>query len=259
MLNEKIMLAYKQIGNRESKITLVFIHGSTMTKEGMLPFAEGFTKYNCIVFDLRAHGESAGKEPNEITTFAEDIEYSVIQLQESNIIGEKVVMLGYSMGGAITCEIAIRKRITLVGMVLLSSGGDLKSHTPLVDGLKQMIKEQFDVKDVFGYLFGSDTTEKDREVIVEIFDSTKVSNGISYGDLMTSNRYNRLSECRNIGIPAMIVQGNDDQIVLPTAAVVTWMEIPNSQLLMIPYKGHAAIYEEQKLITEKITEFLRKL
>lgn len=259
MLETEKCLAYKQIGNQKSNVTLVFLHGSTMTKEGLLPFAEGFGDYNCIAFDLTAHGESSGTEPEEITVFAENVEQSVQELQQKQIIGKKVVMLGYSMGGAITCEIAIRKKILLSGMVLLSSGGDLKSYTPLVDGLKQISPEQFEVTDVFSYLFGSDTSEKEREAIVKKFDSTKVSNEISYGDLMASNRYNRLSDCKNIVIPALMVQGNDDQIVLPEAAVATWKEIPDSQLLMIPYKGHAAIYEAQKLVTEKIIEFVQRL
>ncbi len=252
-------LAYEQIGDRRSNLTLVFLHGSTMTKEGMLPFAKDFTRYNCIVFDLTAHGESRGKEPENIATFAAHVEQSVQELQKKRIIGKKIVMLGYSMGGAITCEIALRKKIPLEGMVVLSSGADLKSYTPLVDGLKQVPAEEFDAGGIFSYLFGSDTSQEVKDEIVEIFDSTKVSNEIGYGDLMASNQYNRLMECEQIEIPAFLVQGNDDQIVLPEAAVATWKAIPDSQLFMIPYKGHAAIYEEQKLVTEKIKGFLRKL
>lgn len=258
-MKDSAQLMHKQIGNKDSEITLVFLHGSTMTKEGMLPFAEGFTEYNCIVFDLTAHGESGGMEPKEIAMFAENVEQSVLKLQQAGIVGKRIVVIGYSMGGAITCEIAIRKKLPLTGMVLLSSGGDLKSYTPLVDSLKEVPVEQFDVADVFSYLFGTDTSEEEKKVIIERFDSTKVSNEVSYGDLMVSNQYERLSKCSEIDIPAFIVQGNDDQIVLPMAAVATWQKIPNSQLLMLPYKGHAALYEEQKLVTEKVISFVRKL
>lgn len=75
------------------------------------------------------------------------------------------------MGGAITCEIAIRKKLSLAGMVLLSSGGDLKNYTPLVDSLKEVPVEQFHVKEVFSYLFGTEITEKEKKVITEKFDS----------------------------------------------------------------------------------------
>lgn len=259
MSEKKVMLAYKQIGDSKCETTLIFIHGSTMTKEGMLPVAEGFTKYNCIVFDLRAHGESLGEEPDEIATFAEDVEYSVAELQKEQIIGEKVVVLGYSMGGAITCEIALRKKMKLSGMVLLGSGADLKNHTPAVDALKEIPAAEFDAASVFPYLFGEDTSEEEKETIVQLFDSTKVADEIGYGDLMLSNGYDRLEECSVIDVPTILVQGSDDKIVLPTAAVETWKIIPKSELLMIPFKGHAALFEEKELVREKVVTFIEKL
>ncbi|MBQ6887715.1 MAG: alpha/beta hydrolase [Lachnospiraceae bacterium] len=259
MSSERVMLAYKQIGDSNSEIALVFLHGSTMTKEGMMPVAESFTKYNCIAFDLTAHGESAGEEPYEITSFAEDVEYTVAQLQQKNIIGEKVVLLGYSMGGAITCEVALRKKLKLAGMVLLSSGADLNNYTPLVDELKKMPMEEFKSESIFSYLFGTDTPEEVQNMVTELLNATKVADEIGYGDLMTSNRYNKLVECEKIDIPALIVQGNDDKIVLPMAAVKTWMAIPGSELLMVPYKGHAAMIEDKELVKEKILSFVTKL
>ena len=254
-----MMLSYKQIGNKNSKCTLVFLHGSTMTKEGMLPFAENFIEHNCIVVDLTAHGESSGEEPKEIKTFAEDVEETILKLQQDEIISKNVVVLGYSMGGAITCEIALRKKIELSGIVILSSGGDLSNHTPLVDQLKSVPVEDFHAADIFDTLFGTDTPEEEKKIIIEAFDSTKVSDEIGYADLMVSNSYNRLEECKNIDVPTLFVHGNDDQIVLPTAAIETWKIIPNSQLLMVPYKGHAAIIEDAETVKKKILSFVEKL
>lgn len=259
MTKEKIMLSYRQIGDSQSDMTLVFIHGSSMTKESMMPLAEGFTQYNCVVFDLTAHGESGGNEPEEVADFADDVEYSVQELQSRKVVGSKIVLLGYSMGGAITCELAMRKTLPLAGMVVISSGGDLNSYTPLLAGLKSMPAEAFVVADVFPALFGKDTPEDKKQEITEHFDSTKVSDVISYGDLMASNRYNRLADCAHIDIPALMVQGCDDAIVLPMAAVATWKTIPNSELLMIPYKGHAALFEDKELFWERILSFVEKL
>lgn len=259
MLEGKSILSFRQIGDQSSEITLVFLHGSTMTKEGMLPLAEKFEKYNCIVFDLTAHGESAGEEPEEVKTFAEDVEESVSYLQQSGVIGERIVVLGYSMGGAITCELAIRKKLKLEGIVFLSSGADLKHHTPAVDELKQVPVEQFSTSDILEYLFGTDTPEEDKKVIRDSFDSTKVADAIGYGDLMASNRYDRLEASKEIDVPTLLVHGSDDVIVLPMAAVETWKAIPGSELLMIPYKGHAAIMEDGETVKNKIMSFLEKL
>lgn len=256
---KEVKLAYKQIGDSSSKTTLVFIHGSTMTKEGMLPVVQGFTKYNCIVFDLRAHGESVGEEPDTITTFAEDIEYSVRELQKKNVVGDKLIALGYSMGGAIVCEIALRKRLKLSGMVLFGSGADLKNYTPLVEQLKEVPIEKFESAGLFSYMFGADTPEADRAQVIQLLNQTKVADKIGYGDLMVSNKYNKLDQCGEIEIPALLVQGGDDQVVLPGAAIETWKAIKDSELLMIPYRGHAVLVEEQSLVTKKVTSFIAKL
>lgn len=250
------MLPYKRTGDNNSDITMVFLHGSTMSKEGMLPVADVFKEYNCIVFDLTAHGESKEKEPNNISGFAADVEYSLTRLREQDVVKGHVILAGYSMGGAITCEIAIRNKLDISGIILLSSGGDLNNYTPLVDGLKTMTAEKFKTEDILDALFGLDTPEAEKERISGLFSSTKSADATGYEDLMLSNNYNKLEECKKIKIPALIVHGSSDKIVEPMAAVETWKAIDNSQLLMLPYKGHSAIYEDTEIIHDKINSFV---
>lgn len=253
------ILSYKQVGNKKSSITLIFLHGSTMTKEGMLPFVERFGDWNCIVFDLTAHGHSAGDEPKEIAKFAEDVENTVEYLQHEDVIGRRIVLLGYSMGGTITCEIALRNKLKLEGIIFLSSGADLKHHTPAIDELKNKGVEQYSTTEILDYLFGTETNEEEKSVIKEKFASTKVSDVIGYGDLMLSNSYDQLEACKKIDIPTLLVHGSDDVIVLPAAAIETWKAIPGSGILLLPYKGHAAIMEDGAIIKTKIESFLDKL
>lgn len=253
------ILSYAQVGNKNSSVTLIFLHGSTMTKEGMLPFAERFDDWNCIVFDLTAHGNSAGEEPKEIAEFAEDVENTVEYLQQEGVISERIVILGYSMGGTITCEIALREKLKPEGIIFLSSGADLKHHTPAIDELKNKGVEQYSTTEILDYLFGTEAGEEEKTIIKEKFDSTKVSDVVGYGDLMLSNSYNQLEACKKINIPTLLVHGSDDIIVLPTAAIETWKAIPGSGILILPYKGHAAIMEDGTIIKTKIESFLDKL
>lgn len=256
MALEKV-LPYARTGNSESDVTLVFLHGSTMSKGGLAPLANAFKDYNCIVFDLTAHGEAGGEEPDAINGFAEDVEYCVDQLKEQGVVKGKVILLGYSMGGAITCEVAIRGKINLSGIVLLSSGADLNNYTPLVDGLKPTPAEDFKTEVIIDALFGTDTSEEDKERMRELFLSTKSADVTGYADLMVSNAYNNLEACKNIKIPALMVHGSDDIIVEPMAAIETWKAIEGSQLLMIPLKGHGAIFEDTEYIKDKIVSFVK--
>ena len=255
-MNSKKTLPYERIGNCASSTTLIFLHGSTMSMGGMHPFASAFDAYNCIVFDLTGHGKSDEKEPEAVSGFAEDVEHSVNQLREQNIVTEKVILLGYSMGGAITCETAIRGKLKLDGIVLLSSGADLKHYTPLVDNLKTMPMEAFRTEDILDALFGPDAADEDKAHIKGLFLSTKSADTTGYMDLMVSNAYDNLGASRGIKIPALMVHGSSDVIVEPMAAVETWRAIEGSHLLMVPYKGHSAIFEDTEMIRDKIVSFI---
>lgn len=253
------VLAYQQLGNQESGYTLVFLHGATMTKAGMVLFAEQFKEYNCIVFDLPAHGESQEKEPKDIKGFAKRVEYSLEALQKEGKVREKLIIMGYSMGGSITCEIALRKKIVIEGMVLLSTGANLNQYTPLVDELKKRPKQAFDSAEFFQYAFGADTTEEQKEMIIDCLNKTKVSDEIGYEDLIVANQYNRISQIKQLQIPAIIVHGNDDQIILPMSAIDLLTNLSKSELLMLPYRGHTALFEETDLIVGKVKSFIEKI
>lgn len=256
MGKEKIMLAYKQMGESKCETTLVFLHGSTMTKEEMIPVAKTFEEYNCICLDLTVHGESKGEMPKCIGDIAEDVEYTITQLRADNIIGQKMILLGYSMGGAIVCEIALRKKIQCNGIVFLSSGADLVHYTPAVDQLKTILPMDFRVEDIVDALFGNIVEGFDKEKIKNMFLEYCVSSEIGYNDLMISNAYDCLDKVKKIECPALIVHGNEDAIILPEAAIQTWKAIEKSQILLVPYGGHALIYEDTKIVTDTVKRFL---
>ena len=48
---EKV-LPYERTGNSESDVTLVFLHGSTMSKGGLLPVANAFATGSSPPFDI---------------------------------------------------------------------------------------------------------------------------------------------------------------------------------------------------------------
>lgn len=252
------LLAYLQMGNAKSTKTIVFVHGSTMTKEGMGLFAQAFKNYNCIVFDLPAHGESQGRKTGSIEECAASIEYSIEELRKHKKIGRKLWIAGYSLGGAITCEIALRKRIKINGIILLSTGANLDKYTPLVDEIKEKPASEFKAMDLFIHAFGQDTTEEQRTAILQGLEETKVSDEIGYEDLVLANAYNRIKDVKKLDIPAFIVHGDDDEIIDPMSAVDLWTSLKNSHLLLIPYRGHTVIFEQTDYVVEKISSFISK-
>lgn len=252
------IIAYEQVGNIESPYTLLFIHGAAMTKAGMVPIAECFKQYNCIVVDLPSHGESTGNIPKDITGYVEYVEALIQELTSQGQISSHLTVVGYSMGGAITYELALRKKIKIDRMVILSSGADLADTTPLVDKVIEETKEKFNAIDFFVYAFGQNTTEEQKAIILDMLNQTKVDDAIGYEDLAICKKYNKLNQAVDIKIPTIIIHGNDDQIVLPISGMNLRKYIKDSVLVMLPYRGHTAIFEEPGFVVEKIEDFFAK-
>lgn len=255
----KEILSYINTGNLNSSITVILIHGALMTKEGMLPIASLLEKYNCILLDLTEHGESCGLEPKDIVGFAQDVETTIYELKEQGIITKKQIFLGYSMGGAVVCEIANRKNISVDGMILLSTGANLSKYTPLIDEIKAHSVSEFSSVELFKHAFGKDSSEEQRTQILDALCNTKVSDQLGYQDLLLVSKYNKLHELKNMNIPALIVHGNEDEVIKVEAAIDLYEQLDNSELVILPYRGHTLIYEETDIIRDKLCSFIKKI
>lgn len=253
------ILSYLRRGNKKSKITIILIHGALMTKEGMLPIADALEDYNCILLDLTEHGTSPGFEPEDISGFARDVELTVHALKKQGILTEKQIFLGYSMGGAVVCEIAKRKNVWIDGMIMLSTGADLSKYTPLIDEIKKRPASEFSAVDLFKHAFGQDSTEEQKTQIMDALDKTKVSDQLGYQDLLLVSKYNKLHELKNIDIPTLIVHGDEDKVIKVDAALGLYRQLNNSELVILPYRGHTLIYEETDIIKDKLCSFVKKI
>lgn len=99
---------------RESKGTVILLHGIRAYKEHFLPICKLLTNkgYDCIIVDLRGHGESDGK----YCTFGYYEKYDIISVIDEIIKDQKlnnnIGIWGQSLGAAISLQtMAIDKRI----------------------------------------------------------------------------------------------------------------------------------------------------
>lgn len=247
---------YELTGNQSSPETLVFVHGATMTGAGMLPFAQQFGEFNCITVDLPGHGNSKGETKTRVEDFAESVIYLVEELQKTHTATLNVTVLGFSMGGCITVEIAIRKPSWLKRAVVLSSGAGLKGNTPLVDSFNAMDASEFKALDLYRHLGGRYTTEEELNGEIETLLPVQCEDSVGLSDLQTACHYDKLAEASGIDVPLMVAAGDDDKIVPVNIAIRLRDAVPGSELLILPYRGHSALYEEMEQMVKTIKNFM---
>lgn len=250
-------LFYEQCGNSNSPETLIFIHGATMTGAGMMPFADQFPEYNCITVDLPGHGQSAGQTKDTIGAFADSIFWLVDELQKTRTVSNAVTLIGFSMGGCITVESALRKPEWLKRAVVLSSGACLKENTPIVKQICEMEAEAFHMNDLYMHLTGRDTTEEELALEMEVLSATQCEEAVGLTDLRTAEAYDRQDEVSQIQLPLFVAAGDDDKIVPVNIPIRLRDAVPGSELLVLPYRGHSAIYEETETVVKHIKSFFR--
>lgn len=248
---------YEQSGNPESTETLVFVHGATMTGAGMAPLAAQFPEYNCITVDLPGHGRSGGKTRTTVEGFTDSVMALVEELQEAGTATDQVTFVGFSMGGCITVETALRRPDWLKRAVVLSSGADLKGNTPLLDTVNAMEDSDFRAADLYVHMGGRYTAKEELEAETEALVATKCEDVVGISDLRTACDYSRQKDVSGIAVPLLVAAGDDDEIVPVHIPIRLRDAVPDSELLILPYRGHSAIYEEMDTVVRTIRSFFR--
>jgi fermentation-respiration switch protein FrsA (DUF1100 family) len=107
--SEKI--SAKFFKNEKTEFTILFSHGNAEDIFTSTPFFEDLSEagFNVLAYDYRGYGTSEGS-PSEKNSY-EDIETAYNYLvNELNIQPEKIIIHGRSLGGAVSIDLASRKK-----------------------------------------------------------------------------------------------------------------------------------------------------
>lgn len=212
-----------------AKEVVVMLHGFTgnKTEHGghFRNLSRRLEKMNIasIRMDYHGNGESDGEFSDFIFEDAMDDGRRIIEYA-SRIGGiEKVHLLGFSMGGAISSLIVDDK---INKLVLWSPAGGMNTiATRVVKGWRPLENGNYFIP---GF-----------EISTKFIDSI--------------NKFTMYQNCANINNETLIVQGNKDVTVTPDLAEKYNREIKNSKLIFIEGAGHGYDAYEQKEELYKVT------
>ena len=211
---------------------LILLHGNGESCdyfEHQIPY---FSKhYRVIALDTRGHGQSPrGEKPFTIKQFAEDLHDF---MDEKNI--EKAVLLGFSDGGNIALEFALKYPVRVDRMIL--NGANLFPR-----GVKPLYQWPIEIGYRIAKLF-SKNSEKAKE------------NAEMLG-LMVNEPHIEPSELARLTMPVLVVIGTKDMIKESHTKLI-YKSLQNAQLNIIE-GNHFVANKNAEAFNKVVDVFLRK-
>ncbi len=245
--------------------TIVFSHG--LLWSGLMFYdqiAALKNQYRCITFDFRGQGQS------EVTQSGYDIESlyaDAVALIE--VLGcSPCHFVGLSMGGFVGLRVAIRRPDLLKSLILIETSSDpepkenigryrILNFVARWIGLRAVADRVMEI--MFGQKFLNDPERvhlkrewKERMVANHRIGITRAVSGVITRDGVTE-------QLDKIGVPTLIIVGDQDVATVPAKAELIHAGIPNSKLVVIPGAGHTSTVEEPVAVTAAMAEFLTSL
>lgn len=187
--------------------------------------------YRVIAIDTRGHGQSPrGEKPFTIVQFAEDLHDF---MDEKDI--DKAILLGFSDGGNIAMEFALRHPERVEKLVL--NGANL-----FPSGVKPLYQWPIEI----GYRIAKLFAKK----------SEKAKQNTEMLGLMVNEPHIEPSELAALTMPVLVVAGTKDMIKDKHTRLI-YKSLPNAQLAILE-GNHFVANKNADAFNKTVAEFLRK-
>lgn len=271
-----ILMVYEDTG-REWNFLL--IHGmgdnNKMWWNQMVPAINKY--FRVIAYDVRGHGlTERPKDGYSVDNLAKDIQQfwpmcqSMIGQELENpdevvFMGSRPIIMGYSMGGRIALEYAVRNPKDVRALILVSSGVGLPRPTPSPEMQKRR-------EEMMALLKKGDTKKW-----AEMMTTSAFSPGFRQKDAKSFDRYMKVKQeqkadallrvmegmaapapapdLSKLTMPVLIVVGQNDPNMGPEQGKQAQQAVPGSRLVVLP-TGHASPIEAPDQFNAAVLEFL---
>lgn len=262
-----VRFAYRRFGARGG-VPLVFLNRFRGTIDHWDPALLDViaAERQVIVFDSAGVGSSSGSAAPDIAGAAR---YAASFIEALGLA--QVDVLGWSMGGAITQQLALDRPALVRRIVLAGTGPGGVAEAPRApEKVWQVATNPVNDDEDFLYLFFADTPtsrEAGRASLQRIARRLDVSHAVvkpetwqrQAGALAAwgmgkDSAYKRLGE---ITAPALVANGSSDVMVHAYNSYAMWLRLPDARLILYPDSGHGFLFQYADAFGRAVNEFLR--
>jgi pimeloyl-ACP methyl ester carboxylesterase len=230
---------------------LLFLHGSMGTGKVWKPYVPILSNhFNIILPDVRGHGqtENPGRELN-LHLIAEDLVGFIEALKL-----EKPFLCGWSMGGDVSLDIAMRYPDSVRGLIV----GGVTHRVPetYLASMRAMGLEGP------GHI-NFELAEKNFPQLINLWKTEHVQSSSHWKELVLQLSFEMMKptlpaedDLKRITVPTLIVWGDRDQFLPIENAVELYRLIPRAQLAVVPNSDHFVSRTKVTLFAELVKEFV---
>ncbi len=247
---EKICYWCNDDGFRAERKSIIFVHGSggdhTLWKNQFPELQE----FNIAALDLPGHGRSSGKGEQSVDGYVEWIRKFIEKSEYKN-----PVVIGHSLGAAISLVSAIKYGRLLSGIVPVGGGVTMPVNDVILNGIRANTAE------TMAFIAKFSLTKENRERLSTVLkdDLMKTDPAITYGDFLSCSNLDITKVVSGIKNPAMVVCGSDDKMTPPDLSRYISEQIPGAKLVLIDGAGHYVMWEKPRELNAAIIAFMRSL
>jgi pimeloyl-ACP methyl ester carboxylesterase len=237
------------------KTTLVFVHGAAYNHTLWSRQWPALSSLGQLVaIDLPGHGASSrfpAGQRTSIQAYANHM-YALLSMLDS----ESNVVIGHSMGGAISMRYSIDHPDKVIGLILIGTGAKLGVSKAILGGLSKDF--QLTVRDeIGGWAFAK---RADKHMVEEaVREMLKCSQDVAIADFEACKEFDIRNSLSSIKAPTLIIVGDEDRLTPPKWSEFLHNKIVESQMKIIKATGHMVMIENPDEVNSALNSFISQL
>ena len=252
---------------------ILCLHGHPGSAKTMGVFVEGLRdRHTLITPDLRGYGRSQTRSPFDL----EDSLADLVELLDDQGI-ERCVVLGWSLGGILALELALRSPERVVGLILIATAArPVGAHPPtswvelvntgvgsilnVVAPANRLVRLGLRPRSLYRYLLRQHTTHAYQRLAQEGFWAYLGTSPLAHRALnrALSRRYNRLPDLGAIAVPCLVLCGAEDCHITAQASLETAAHLPVAESRCYPNTAHLLPWEIPHQLLSDIGSWLER-
>ncbi len=249
-VNDHRLFCAQTRGKKPDAPTLVLIHGAGGSHLHWPAELRRLSGATVCALDLPGHGRSDGPDCRTIE------DYGAVLIAFLDATGsDHVVLMGHSMGGAISQMTALTHPERVAGLVLVGTGARLRVTPLILDGILNEPEGAYDVITRYAWAEGApeELIRLGRQTLAE------TPPQITHGDLLACDAFDVMKRVEEINAPTLVISGTADLLTPHKYGGYLAERIPNAQLLTVGGGGHMMALEQPTLIAEAVSVFIKEL